>query len=230
MLYDCNKSSQFEIFTKKRRRQVYEKISDNPLEEERFNAYIEACPKKAMKKKLSDVRNTIREGFVPNLSFFLSVDRLAPRLEAKEQRASDLGDHLGSQEPCRPAHRARQEDLDLRNQAAARAEIPSSGLHEGRQRAHSRRERVPRQWSLLEQRRPGGSRRRGQRDGSLPAASPTGSTQADEPLRGSHLGPTQEHVPQKALPLSSYASWQRRSAFTVISLQMNNNKINWHKL
>mmetsp|Transcript_24629 Transcript_24629/g.30702 ORF Transcript_24629/g.30702 Transcript_24629/m.30702 type:complete len:150 (-) Transcript_24629:4233-4682(-) len=50
---DQNKSSSFELFTQKRRKQVYEKL--NPIEEERFNAFIEACPKKPMKKKLVEL-------------------------------------------------------------------------------------------------------------------------------------------------------------------------------
>ena len=48
-----NKSSSFELFTQKRRKQVYERL--NSLEQERFNAFIEACPKKQMKKKLVEV-------------------------------------------------------------------------------------------------------------------------------------------------------------------------------
>ena len=53
MMNDEHISSQFEDFTSKRRKQVYESLND--LEEERFNAYIEACPKKPMKKKLVEL-------------------------------------------------------------------------------------------------------------------------------------------------------------------------------
>ena len=53
MMNDEHISSQFELFTQKRRKQVYEGL--NEQEEERFNAYIEACPKKPMKKKLVEL-------------------------------------------------------------------------------------------------------------------------------------------------------------------------------
>lgn len=55
MMNDDHASSFFEIFTQKRRKACYESLKDNPLEEERFNAFIEACPKKNMKKKLDEL-------------------------------------------------------------------------------------------------------------------------------------------------------------------------------
>ena len=55
MMNDDHASTFFELFTQKRRKKAYESLKDNPLEEERFNAFIEACPKKNMKKKLDEV-------------------------------------------------------------------------------------------------------------------------------------------------------------------------------
>ena len=55
MMKDEHIASQFELFTQKRRKQVYMSLKDNEAEEERFNAYIEACPKKQMKKKIVEL-------------------------------------------------------------------------------------------------------------------------------------------------------------------------------
>ena len=46
-------STNFETFTFRRRKQVYENLNDE--EQRRFTDFIEACSKKPMKKKLLDV-------------------------------------------------------------------------------------------------------------------------------------------------------------------------------
>ena len=53
MMSDETISSVFEIFTQKRRKAVYTSLNEE--EQERFIAYIEACPKKPMKKKLLEL-------------------------------------------------------------------------------------------------------------------------------------------------------------------------------
>lgn len=55
MMNDEHISSAFEVFTQQRRKHVYESVKNNEQEEERFNSFIEACPKKPMRKKLNDV-------------------------------------------------------------------------------------------------------------------------------------------------------------------------------
>jgi len=52
-------SASFKKFTQKRRKQIYEKLCNNPVEEDRFNAFMEAFGNK-FKSKIESVSQPSR--------------------------------------------------------------------------------------------------------------------------------------------------------------------------
>ena len=133
-----------------RRRAVYESLNDS--ERERYYAFIEACPKPKMQKKLDEVSPTYSSPLIALLSSL--VDRYASRLKAENQ-ASRTSNHLCCQKSRKLVNRASQKDLNRRDKIETCHVAPSLENPRRIERPRARGQIVFDQWSLSKQRSSG---------------------------------------------------------------------------